>query len=280
MFLQRAPAARLRPFVKTLWATEPGPSALACVPARQFEHVLPTGSMHLVLRLGGAPLRLLHADGRGTADVLSHAVLGGARSRFYAKAMSAPAASVGVQLHPGAVQWLFGVPGEALAERHTALEDLWGLHARELLERLQAAPDVATRLDLLETELAVRLPTVRALHPAVAHALQGMGQALPVHALVQQSGYSHRQFNALFQHAVGLTPKVYARVQRLQVVLRNIHARAQAGAPAQWAEQALAAGFSDQPHFNREFRAMTGVTPERYRRLLPANHNHLLLPFG
>ena len=28
-----------------------------------------------------------------------------------------------------------------------------------------------------------------------------------------------------------------------------------------WTELALAGGYSDQPHFNREFHAFTGITP-------------------
>ena len=36
---------------------------------------------------------------------------------------------------------------------------------------------------------------------------------------VAQTGYSHRQFSRLFSEAVGLTPKVYCRVQRFQKAL-------------------------------------------------------------
>ena len=32
-----------------------------------------------------------------------------------------------------------------------------------------------------------------------------------------------------------------------------------------WAELALEAGFSDQSHFNREFRTVAGITPRAYR---------------
>ena len=78
-----------------------------------------------------------------------------------------------------------------------------------------------SRLDAFERLLAQRLPVVRGLHPAVARALERLGSPTAVHEVVKQSGYSHRRFITLFSRAVGLTPKMYARVMRFQRALRR-----------------------------------------------------------
>jgi AraC-like DNA-binding protein len=129
------------------------------------------------------------------------------------------------------------------------------------------------RLDAFERMLADRLPIVRGLHPAVAQALQRFGAATTIHDVVKQSGYSHRRFIALFSRAVGLTPKTYCRVLRFQHILR----RAGTGGLPTLIDLAMASGYSDQSHFNREFREFTGVTPTEYRSAAPRPPHHVLV---
>ncbi len=74
----------------------------------------------------------------------------------------------------------------------------------------------------------------------------------------------------LFLQAVGLTPRLYVRVQRFQKVLRLM----QQQAPS-LADIAFEAGYSDQPHFNRDFRSFSGLTPEQYRAAHPVAGNHV-----
>ena len=90
--LPAAPAhAALRPWIERVWscARPQRPAAAA------REHSLPSGAMHLAVRLDGPPLRLYAdpADRRGRA--FGPATLAGVRSRYSIKDLSQPAASVG-----------------------------------------------------------------------------------------------------------------------------------------------------------------------------------------
>jgi AraC-like DNA-binding protein len=227
--------------------------------------------MHLVFRLSNDKLRLYDNQEDSEGRVVSSAVVGGARARFYIRDISTPLCSVGAQLRPGAAQLLFGAHAGELAERHTALEDLWGGRVASMRDRLGEADSLEARLAALEQLLAERLPAVHGLHPAVARALEQLVTATSVHDVVKSSGYSHRRFIELFVHAVGLTPKVYSRVRRFQRAL----CRARAPGAESWASVAAAAGYSDQPHFNREFRDCVGITPTHYRDLAPQFVHHV-----
>jgi AraC-like DNA-binding protein len=266
MMLARAPRPSLRPFVRSIWASDrAGEAAPAC--AR--EHVLPAGTTHLAIRLSNHPLRVFEGPLDVEGRAIGLAVVGGARSSYYVRDVSQPVCSVGAELEPGAAPLLLGVPADEFAERHTPLEGPWGRAADEARERLGSARSLADRLDVLEAILAARLPRVRAVHPAVAYALGRLREGVEVGAVVDQTGYSQRRFLDLFRSAVGLGPKVYCRVRRLQGALARI------GSAPSAADLAAAAGYSDQAHMTREFRELAGVSPGRYRALAPASPRHV-----
>ncbi len=263
--LSRAPHPALRPFVKQIWA---GDGSEARAPGAR-EHVLPTGLMHLAVRVSAEPITLWE---RGEKRAYGHCVVGGARSTFIVKDVSTPSIAVGAQLHPGAALPLFGVPADELAERHTPLADVWGAEADWLRERLGAEASPEERLTLLETFLLARLPRVRGVHPVVADAVAHIADR-PIAAAVERSGYSHRAFIDLFRRAVGLAPKVFARVTRFQRVADRL-ARAR---DVSLADAATDAGYADQAHLTREFGALAGISPGSYRALRLVEPNHVPL---
>jgi AraC-like DNA-binding protein len=273
MIVRRIPHPALRPFVRVLWASSE--TSAACSPGEPArEIVLPTGAMHLVLRLSDTPLRLFERIEAARAHPVGTAIVGGARASFYVRDVSQAAQTVGAQLEPGTASLLLGVPADELAGRHTSLDALWGRSVDTMRAQLADTPSLEARVALFERLLLGRLPRLRGLHPAVAEGLSCLAQKADVAAAVESSGYSHRRFSSLFREAVGLAPKLYCRVQRFQ------HALSQASRTAQpsWSAVALAAGYSDQAHFNREFREFTGLTPNRYRSLSPTFSHHVRLP--
>lgn len=266
--ISRPPRPELRPFVALVWAQD----GVARQPAGSLrEHVLPGGGMHLVFRLSDAPLRLFDGAHDDTGHVVGHALVGGARSAFYVRDISTPSASVGALLRPGAGPALFGMPAHELSGRHTRLEDLWDGFARELRERLSELPDATSRLALLEAVLMQRLAGARGPHPAVVEAVRQFRRGACVGAVVARSGYSHRHFIERFRQSAGLSPKACCRVLRFQAALQRLAAEPARGC----AEIALDAGYSDQAHFSREFRALAGVSPAGYRAIAPAAVNHV-----
>ncbi len=269
MLVSRPPTPELAPFIELLWASTPGGGA-----AGRREWVLPTGAMHIVVRLTDRPLRLFRDADDGTGTALAGSVIGGARSGPYLKDVAEPAATVGAMLKPGAAEAVIGVPAEAFAGVHTALDDVWGRGpAMEARERLEEAASPAARIAVFEAILVARRLRVRGVDPMVANALLRLGAAWRIGDIVSDIGCSHRHFSERFGRAVGLKPKAYARVRRFCRAIRQM-----AEDPGlAWADLAAAEGYADQAHFNRDFRAFAGVTPGRYRQLAPAQPHHVPL---
>jgi AraC-like DNA-binding protein len=270
--LIREPPLPLRSFIKTLWVGRDTADETAEVGTTR-ERMLPSGAMHLVLRLAGPPIRLFRDVADRVGVDLGHAVVGGMRTGFYLRD-KAPAHVIGIELRPGMDARLLGASAAELAERHTPLEDLWGRAARELRERLVEPSTLAEQLELFASLLARRFAPVRAMHPAVAHALTCIQRVPDVGGIVRASGYSHRRFIALFRDAVGISPKRYQRVLRFERSLRLLLA----DPTAPMVDVALAAGYSDQPHFHREFREFAGISPTEYRQTSPVWTQHVPVP--
>lgn len=237
---------------------------------------MPTGEMHLVFRLSGPAICIVDGTPHDAGLQLGHAVVNGPRARFYVKDVSAPSEAIGIQLLPGAAQALLGMPADELAGQHVRLEDIWGSSAGLMREQLLAAPSPGEKLRCFEMLLRGKLGATQAsaAHPMVALALQQFRKGSSVEEAVTQSGYSHRQFIRLFSQSVGLSPKLYCRVQRFQKALRLMRPADLLRLPG-LAEVAMDAGYSDQPHFNREFREFSGLTPEQYRVAQPVFLNHV-----
>jgi AraC-like DNA-binding protein len=264
----RAPRGSLRPFVKRVWLSEAEGPAVGGV---RREHVLPTGSMHIVLRLDDEPVRLWSEHGQ--ALDLGTAVIGGVRSTYYVKEVR-PARTIGAQLHAAASLPLLGIPAHEFADRHTRLDEVWGAAAASLRARLQDARSPADALACFEAALEARLPRLRGVHPAIAHALGRFDELAHVGDVVEDTGLSHRHFLTLFQEAVGLAPKRYCRVLRFQRAIAGVLAGEPLGIVA------IDAGYSDQAHLTREFRELAGVSPGAYRMIAPERDHHVPIDAG
>jgi transcriptional regulator GlxA family with amidase domain len=120
------------------------------------------------------------------------------------------------------------------------------------------------RFRLLEAALLDRLRRARPGHRAVRVAmgtLHSGGNEVRVADLAALVGLSRRRFIQVFETEVGVTPKLYARLQRFHRVKYSI---ATLGAPSSWAALALDCGYFDQSHMIRDFVEFSGMSPTGY----------------
>lgn len=98
----------------------------------------------------------------------------------------------------------------------------------------------------------------RLLRAAVEALSIGSGRvAGQVKDVARELAVSERQLRNLFAEGVGLSPKHYARIDRVRAVL--------AQAPtARWADLAATTGYYDQAHMTTDFRTLMGVPPRSF----------------
>jgi AraC-like DNA-binding protein len=86
---------------------------------------------------------------------------------------------------------------------------------------------------------------------------------IKINEIARQSGYSERQLNRLFLSQIGMNIKKYARLIRFNYVLKNIKK-----SPCFFAEMSQQAGYFDQAHFDKDFKSISGVSPQEYTKTM------------
>jgi AraC-like DNA-binding protein len=164
-----------------------------------------------------------------------------------------------IRLQPAAAGQLFGLEPVSLIDSYVPIDLPAGLFAG-----LAAAPDWAAMAALVDDwlgGLAQGKPGEDPVAAAASELRERHGQA-GIHELADAAGVSLRQFQRRFRLLTGLSPKLYARICRIS---HAVH-RKQLSPEMAWTALAQDAGYSDQSHFIRDFKALTGVLPKNFLR--------------
>ncbi len=262
------PSGPLAGLISCLWYWEgaPGPHAR--------ERLLPNGEVALILNLREGPI-VIHEDASGTRH-LGAAAVSGARSNCFTIDCNQQERVLGVQFHPGGAFPFFAMPIAELENGSHALADLWGAEAEWMRDRVLSESTPQRMLATMARCLMERMRCGGEVYPAVrcaALALSRSERPAHVSTLSSRIGISERRLRQLFHQQVGLAPKTFQRVCRLQHSLRYLRGRT----AADWAETALACGYYDQPHMAHDFSALIGMTPSAYLAAATEHLNHVPL---
>ncbi|OBB99519.1 AraC family transcriptional regulator [Mycobacterium sp. 852013-50091_SCH5140682] len=226
---------------------------------------LPRGAATVIIDLSPRQqVDFYAADGTTRLDV-PPAFVAGAGNISYVTQIDAAQTVLTIHFHPGAV---LTTPLGELENSCVGLADVWGRAGDELSERLLDAPSVRPRLALVEAFLLAR---IRPRHRGISAVLEAAEHdpSMRVAHAVALTGLSPKRLIGLFRTEVGLPPKTYLRVRRLQASLRLLDDGTNRGA-----DVAASLGYFDQAHFTREFRSFTAMTPTQYaqRRMWLPSH--------
>jgi methylphosphotriester-DNA--protein-cysteine methyltransferase len=139
------------------------------------------------------------------------------------------------------------------------------------VERVRRAGSPEAVLRAVEQMLLSQLSDSPGRDGSVAAAAAALDRGARVGDVISEFGTTAKPFVRRFTAAVGLTPKRYARVRRLQHLLAGVPV----GGPVDWAAAAAQHGFYDQSHLIHDFTEITGVRPTTYRPRGPGEFNHL-----
>jgi len=244
-YAEYLPTPRLAMLVERFWLLEGHATGTA-------DAIIPDGRVELVFHYGGPFWRL--RPGTGPVRQPDSMLVG----QMMGPVVLEPEGLIGVaaiRLRPAAARTLLGFSLDEVAGQFIDLDAIFP-SARTLREQLAAAATDIERIRTLEDWLSrIALPEPRLQIEAAVDTIIRSGGRASIEGLSSLTGIGLRQIERQFREEVGLSPKTFSRIIRLQAALRGIRD----GRPL--SEVALSCGYYDQAHMTRDFRQLAAMSP-------------------
>jgi len=253
-YLEHFPHPMLREAIACYWTLcsneiQPG--------ERKPSRILPDGCIDIIFNFG-EPLQRV-TDKKIYTNRLPWYIVG-AMTRPVEVHSSGRADMLGIRFNPGYAKSFLLRPACELTDLSPALQDLWGNSGAELGAKLAGSKTHKARFHILDRELLHRFRKAEQpsgpIKLAVATLLRSGGQ-IKIASIASQCGISTRHLGRQFEEAVGLSPKLFARIVRFQKVL----AMAKKAPRLDWLTSVFEAGYYDQSHLIKDFHEFSRSSP-------------------
>lgn len=230
----------------------------AQAPPEPPQRIVPDGIVEIVFHYG-APFAMRHAGEGFVVQPTSFAI--SQTHRFVEIRPTGSSGFVSARLYPWAASALFATPVSEFSDRLIPAEELWEGDAARLEERLACGRDPSDRVCLLRRFLRAKFRADR------DEPVRGWVQSIwrrrgdvAISGLCDELGVGERRLERSFRTNLGTSPKHFARITRFLYACKALRTENR----TTLAEAAQSCGYADQAHFNRNFKAFSGVTPRQF----------------
>lgn len=234
------PNAALAGFVSHYW--------LSLNNTRPAQTILPDGCVDLVIEADGASAQSW-VYGTTTGPVSVPIRLG--------------VHYLGIQFKPGQSRHFVALPAKELTDSHAPAPEVLRFALDGIAEQIGGGTGtVFQALDgVLTRTLARCAPQAHRVDAALQYLVSSQ-RPVRIGHLAKNLGVSRRHFERIFLDCVGVSPKMFATIQRYRAAAHALSRRTGAGL----ADVAAAMGYADQSHMTRDFMRLTGAGPTRFLR--------------
>ena len=170
---------------------------------------------------------------------------------------------IAVDLRPGALHRLTGIPFSEFTNKCIDAEDIFPADMPKVNERLANAKDYAEMISIIETfclELAKRSKKEIL---AVDNLLQNLVEEPVMQSLdnLSKKAYlSARQLERKFDERIGVSPKTFLRITRFN----QFYWMRLKQPKLDWLSIAVSCGYSDYQHLAKEYKEYANATPNNF----------------
>ncbi|WP_347251842.1 helix-turn-helix transcriptional regulator [Legionella sp.] len=179
------------------------------------------------------------------------------------QALSPNTKTILVKLYPWGIPKLFRESAHTLCNASVGLSEILDetfLHSLEEKIAYSRSPDeiVHKIQDFLLKQYSLNEDFEPKRIISIANTLSRQPHLIKISEIGAHYGYSQRTLERHFLNCVGITPKKFIISARFQQALESLKTA------ASWTELAQNLSYYDQSHFIKEFKQLTGMTPNQF----------------
>lgn len=194
---------------------------------------------------------LFYSDTSGTTAMVCGSVLKGKKVSF-----KSGCKYYGVRILPGYCFMVLGYSAQHFINKEVLLTDVISA-VRPMLETIISLNDV---VNIVESMLLLAASNNKELPLLVQYALKCINDrngGVKLEKLAEETGYSTRYINRVFQNYIGINPKLFCRIIRFQHSLEYLFSQPQ----SKLADLVAELNYYDQSHLLREYNDFCQLTP-------------------
>ena len=224
------------------------------------QRVIPNGYIELIIHLTDAHCELL--QGRAY-ESSSDFTLIGLFTEPYDVHFRETVRVFGIRFKPEGIYQVFGTPASKIHAAFADMESFTGRDFRDYSCRIRDSGSVDEMIRISEKHLTAhvhrRKMRLNYLNRA-AEVIRRKKGLISMEELAGKAFISTRQLEREFRQKMGISPKNYMRIARLNEVNRILAN----GRRLPLTDIAYVCGYSDQAHFIRDFKHFTGQSPKKF----------------
>jgi AraC-like DNA-binding protein len=249
MYKEYPPDLRLQHLIETYWVADgviESPITHRILPDGCVDIIFDFGSDNTVQHLTGLPM-----------------LVGTMTSLLEISYRLGHVQMMGIRFAPAGITAFTRMPVSGITNQNIELPLIETLLDKSFYERLPDMECMQERIAYINTYFLARLHKFYLPDRQIRHAvslIQNNNGHLSVRKIAGEVCLSERQFERKFKTAIGISPKTFSNIMRF----RSVRSYMETHSDKSMYEIAIACGYHDHSHMNKEFQRLGSISPSEY----------------
>ncbi len=166
--------------------------------------------------------------------------------------------NIGIYFQPNALKSIFGIDANELTNLHIDIDDILKTN---ITEQISNTTSTNEKIELLTAFLLQQVKRINISSEQLNFAISQLEKGMSLQGIQNELKISERSLERYFKQHIGISPKLYSRINRFQSALESIR-QTQFN---KLTDIAYESDYFDQSHFIRDFREFAGTSPKKFK---------------